>query len=95
MPWGDRVQKRRDALGLTQAELANLCQPLTQQTISRIENSTLIPRDTTKRTIAEKLATTVDDLFPWEDFDETERIARAFRNDPKARVRMRQQRRSA
>ena len=62
--WGSRVQQRRAALTLTQLELARRC-GLTQQTISKIERNEIVPRDRVKHLIAEKLGTSVSDLFPW------------------------------
>lgn len=62
--WGDRVKTRRLQLGLTQTQLADLCN-LTQQGIARIESGAVIPRDATKQRLAACLGTTPDDLFAW------------------------------
>jgi transcriptional regulator with XRE-family HTH domain len=62
--WGRRVQQRRTALNLTQLQLAERC-GLTQQTISKIERNAIVPRDRVKRLIAQKLGTSVAELFPW------------------------------
>jgi transcriptional regulator with XRE-family HTH domain len=61
---GSRVTRRRRALGLTQTELADLCS-LTQQTISKIENNSIVPRDKVKFLLADKMLCSVDSLFPW------------------------------
>lgn len=62
--WGPLVAKRREQLGLTQQELAELCS-VTQQTVSKIERGQIVPRDNLKRTLSLKLATPIDQLFPW------------------------------
>jgi transcriptional regulator with XRE-family HTH domain len=62
--WGARVFDKREALDLSQAQLADLA-GVTQQTISKIENNTLVPRIGTMEAIAGALGTTVDLLFPW------------------------------
>lgn len=62
--WGRRVAERREALDLTQTQLAGLC-GITQQSVSRIEAGTTIPRDSLKMTLASKLGTTPGDLFAW------------------------------
>lgn len=62
--WGTRVRDRRLDLGLTQADVADLT-GFEQQTISKIENDEIRPRDTTKEIVATKLGTHVGDLFPW------------------------------
>lgn len=62
--WGRRVAERREALGLTQAQLADLC-GVTQQSISRIEGGAVIPRDSLKITLSVKLGTTPGELFAW------------------------------
>ena len=59
---------------MTQRQLADLC-GFTQQTVSRLENNEIIPRDTTKRLIAKHLGSTLDALFPWDDFDCTNALA--------------------
>ena len=62
--WGSRVQQRRVALNLTQRQLARMC-GLTQQSISKIERNAIVPRDRVKQLIAQKLGTTISELFPW------------------------------
>lgn len=62
--WGSRVTRRRRDLGLSQAELAELCN-LTQQTISKIERNMIVPRDRVKMLLAEVMVCSVDTLFPW------------------------------
>lgn len=61
--WGRRVQKRREALGLSQERLAALC-GMRQSTISRIEAGSC-PRDSTKWVLAGALQSTVEELFPY------------------------------
>ena len=85
-PWGTRVVERREPLRLTQKQLAELCKPLTQQTISRIENNQIIPRDATKRKVAQNLGTTVDELFPPSDFDITETLVVKARKENERRA---------
>lgn len=62
--WGQKVADRRRVVGLSQAQLAELCE-ISQQAISKIEAGDMIPLDRLKVTIAQKLATTPDALFPW------------------------------
>lgn len=62
--WGRRVAERREALGLTQAQLADLCN-VTQQSISRIESGAVIPRDSLKMTLSSQLGTNPGELFVW------------------------------
>lgn len=62
--WGERVAQRRESLGFTQKQLAELCD-VSQQTISKIEAGAMIPLDRLKVTLAHKLATTPDELFRW------------------------------
>lgn len=61
---------RRRQLGLSQAQLAKLCQAaspegVTQQTISKIENGEMIPLDRLKVDIARALGTSPSKLFAW------------------------------
>jgi len=62
--WGQNVRDRRQALGLSQDQLADLC-GVTQSAISKIESGAMIPLDRLKVTISAKLGTTPTDLFPW------------------------------
>lgn len=64
--WGEKVAARRQQLGLSQQQLADLCET-TQQTISKIETGAILPRDRLKVTIAARLGTTVAQLFAWPD----------------------------
>lgn len=65
-PWGTKVAHRREVLDLNQRELAEACGlRVTQQTISRIEASTLIPRPGTMELVAAALGCRVEELFPW------------------------------
>ena len=61
--WGKRLKARRQALNLTQQQLADIC-GVRQSTISRIEAGTC-PRDAAKWLLAGALGTTVEDLFPY------------------------------
>ncbi len=64
--WGVRLYERRKALGITQAQLAELSE-VTQQAISKIEtNPAAVPRIYTIEAIARALGTNVEELFPWE-----------------------------
>lgn len=62
--WGSRIRQRREALGLSQKELADRCD-VTQQTISRIEMGAVLPRDTLKIELAKQLECSPRTLFPW------------------------------
>jgi DNA-binding XRE family transcriptional regulator len=62
--WGDRVKKRRAELGLSQTMFARLV-GTTQQTISRIENGTLVPHDRMKVQIAQSCGSSVAEMFAW------------------------------
>lgn len=62
--WGSAVAERRQRLGLSQAELAKLCD-VTQQTISKIESGSMIPLDRLKLVLAARLGTKPERLFTW------------------------------
>lgn len=62
--WGQRIAARREDLKITQVQLAQLC-GITQQSISRIEAGTSIPRDGMKMQLARSLGTTPAELFEW------------------------------
>lgn len=62
--WGTNVRHRRQALDLTQRQLAELAGNTTVQTISKVEAGEIAPRDYLKLAIAAALATEVDALFP-------------------------------
>lgn len=62
--WGEAVAERRTALGLTQKQLAELCD-VEQQTISKIEKGGMHPTDRLKITVARNLRTTPGILFAW------------------------------
>lgn len=64
--WGRRVQERRKELGLTQTQLADLCD-VTQQTISQVESGRIVPVDRLKIGLAHALGTRPGVLFPWPD----------------------------
>jgi len=57
-----KISLLRRAGGLTQAQLAELCET-TQQQIAKIENGTVDPRLSTLRRIADSLQCEVSDLF--------------------------------
>lgn len=63
--WADRVRERRTALRYSQRALGELCD-VRQQTIWKIENAVITPRDSLKIRISEALGCRVDQLFPWE-----------------------------
>lgn len=62
--WGGKVVARREELGITQAQLAELC-GVKQQTISKIERGEIVPLDSLKQTIAASLGTSPWLLFEW------------------------------
>lgn len=62
--WGAAVAERRRRVGLTQGQLAELCQ-VTQQTISKIEAGGMIPHDRLKLVIANRLGVGPGKLFAW------------------------------
>ena len=61
--WGNNVELGRNALQLTQVQLADLC-GVTQQTISGIERGEQTPRDGLKLRLAEVLHQETHVLFP-------------------------------
>ncbi len=70
--WGGRIRQRREALGLSQRELAERCD-VTQQTISRIEMGAVLPRDVLKIELARQLDCSPRTLFPWPAAASTDR----------------------
>lgn len=70
MTTGERIKQRREALGLTQVDLANLVGTYRQQ-IYKYERGIIkdIPRETVKK-IAQVLHTTPAYLFDWETDEE-------------------------
>lgn len=64
-PWGTRFLNRRQAVRLTQADVAHIT-GLTQQAISRIERNQCIPRVTTLELLARAVGSSVEELFPIE-----------------------------
>jgi transcriptional regulator with XRE-family HTH domain len=62
--WGARVSSRRQQLGLTQEQVAQIS-GLSQQTISNIEAGRHLARDDVKIALAKALGTTPGELFPW------------------------------
>lgn len=67
--WGASIAQRRKDLGLTQQQLADLC-GVEQQTISRAENGTTIPRFDLLFTICRYLGTKPEALYPWPELGE-------------------------
>jgi transcriptional regulator with XRE-family HTH domain len=61
--WGRKVRQRREALGLTQDQVAEMTR-LDQSTISRIERGKC-PSDEQKMLLAAALRATPDLLFPY------------------------------
>lgn len=66
--WGDKVKERRESLGFTQAQLAEMCGK-TQQAIAAIENGKAIPHDKLKIVLANRLGIAPAKLFVWPDRD--------------------------
>lgn len=62
--WGKAVADRRNELGFTQTQLADLCD-VKQQTISKIEAGDMIPHDRLKAVIADQLMIEPGELFVW------------------------------
>lgn len=58
------MRRRRELLGLSQAQLADRC-GVTQQSISRIEAGRSLPRDDLKLALAAQLGCSPRTLFPW------------------------------
>lgn len=61
--WGSRFQQRRDALGLSQHQVAALAE-VTQQCVSRFENDEVDPRFSTLEKLARAVAMDVNRIFP-------------------------------
>jgi len=72
--WGSRVRARRIALGLGQAQVAELV-GTTIQTISKLERGEIVARDYLKIALAVRLHAEVDELFPWPARSELESAA--------------------
>lgn len=62
--WGALLRARRNTLGLTQAQVAQLA-GLSQQAVVQFEGGRHIPLDRTKIDLARALGTTPAELFPW------------------------------
>lgn len=63
--WGEQVRERREALGLTLAQLSDLTGgALRVQTLSKIERGEIEPREYLRTALAVALTTEVADLFP-------------------------------
>lgn len=63
---GQRVKVRREALNLTQLHLARMI-GATTQTVSKIENGEVLPRDRVKVALAVALMCDVADVYPHPD----------------------------
>jgi DNA-binding XRE family transcriptional regulator len=61
--WGGRVKERRKSLGLTLEQLAELAFT-TPQTIHKVEQGQIVPRDHLRLSIAFALAREPEELFP-------------------------------
>lgn len=59
---GNRIKERRTELGLTQAELADLCL-VSRKTINTVENGVFVPSTVLALKIAEALSEPVERLF--------------------------------
>lgn len=62
--WGRMVRQRREDLGLTLAQVAGLA-GTNAQTVHKIENAVITPRDHLRIALAMALSTEVDRLFPF------------------------------
>lgn len=62
--WGRLLLARRTALGLSQAQVADIA-GIAQQSVGRFESGDQIPLDRTKLALARALGTTPGALFPW------------------------------
>lgn len=63
--WGSRVHARREAIDMTQRQLAAAVE-VSQQTISNIEHGIRRPSDAVRVRIAAVLGVPVGELFPYE-----------------------------
>lgn len=61
--WGARVDERMKALGLKNVQIAVLA-GTTAQTVTKVRNGDIAPRDYLRVMLAAALATTPDALFP-------------------------------
>lgn len=61
--WGKNIERGRDALGMTQAQLAEAV-GVTQQAVSSWEQGLSTPRDEMRLALAEVLHQDVAQLFP-------------------------------
>lgn len=61
--WGPNIERGRRLLGLTQAQLADLC-GVRQSTVARWERGVMLPRDHHKQKICGALHQDVRQLFP-------------------------------
>ena len=59
---GNRIKERRTEVGLTQAELADLCL-VSRKTINTVENGVFVPSTVLALKIAEALSEPVERLF--------------------------------
>lgn len=66
--WGERIAAQRQVLGLSQAQLGELC-GMTQQSISKLEAGDMVPRERRKVVIAARLGVPVGVLFAWPEID--------------------------
>jgi putative transcriptional regulator len=63
---GNRLKERRNELGLTQSELADLCL-VSRKTINTVENGVFVPSTLLALKLASALGVTVEWLFWIED----------------------------
>lgn len=62
--WGQSIRARRERIGLTQVQVAELA-GISQPSIAQFEAGKFIPADRSKVALARALGTTPGELFPW------------------------------
>lgn len=62
--WGRKVRERRQAMHLSQDQLADMAE-VRQATISRVESGNQCPSDAVKWRLAGALGVTVEQIFPY------------------------------
>lgn len=64
--WGQRIRTARQAVGMTQVQLAGALK-VTQQLVSAWEHGLMAPRDDRRAAVARVLGVPVDQLFAYPD----------------------------